>query len=101
MRITSDGAGNIPAAYAAAASSVHGVQSPGKARDAESSFDQVNISQNLSGATQFQRELSARLVREVRATASTGAVQQAREQLQAGTYRPDPDKIAAAILLED
>jgi anti-sigma28 factor (negative regulator of flagellin synthesis) len=40
------------------------------------------------------------VVRDIRSTTSTGAIQQVREQLQAGTYRPDPNKIAAAIMLE-
>ncbi|MCI2106688.1 MAG: flagellar biosynthesis anti-sigma factor FlgM [Intestinimonas sp.] len=100
MRITSDGASNIQSVYMSAMSPISGTQSSEKARGAEGSFDQVNISQNLSSETQFQKELTARVVRDIRSTTSTGAIQQVREQLQAGTYRPDPNKIAAAIMLE-
>lgn len=101
MRIT-----NETAAAAAYAQALSGVQSypsasgTGRARVQSGSFDQVDISQESSGESRFRKELAARLVQDVRASASTGSIQQLREQVRSGAYRAEPESIAAAILLE-
>lgn len=102
MRITSEGVGAVSSGYPSAAASAQSTQntdSTAKTASTESSFDQVNISENLSGKSKFQRELAARLVREVRASTSTGVVQQLKEQVRGGTYLVDPKSIASAMLL--
>lgn len=104
MRIPSESVGNVSPGYASAAGPAKGVEksdSAEKASGAERSFDQVNISEHLSGAPKLQRELAARVVRDVRAAGSTGVVQQLREQVRSGTYRVDPKSIASAMLLEE
>ena len=102
MRIPSESVGTVSPGYASAAASAKNVQKPDsavKTTGAESSFDQVNISENLAGPSKLQRELAARLVQDVRAAASTGVIQQLREQVRSGTYRVDPESIASAMLL--
>ena len=71
-----------------------------KGREIGGAFDQVDISRESSGEARFRKELAARLVRDVRASASIGGVQQVREQLRSGAYRLDPSSIAKAMLLE-
>ena len=74
MRIT-----NETAAAAAYAQALSGVQSypsasgTGRAHVQSGSFDQVDISQESSGESRFRKELAARLVQDVRASASTGS----------------------------
>ncbi len=102
MRITSESVGAVSSGYPSAAASAQSTQNTGsaaKAAGTESSFDQVNISENLSGKSKFQRELAARLVQEVRTSTSTGVVQQLKEQMRDGSYLLDPESIASAMLL--
>ena len=104
MRIVNEAAG--AAAYAQTMSATQNPQGAKSARSAEKSreaggaFDQVDISKESSGESGFRKELAARLVRDVRASASIGGVQQVREQLHSGAYQLDPISIAKAMLLE-
>ncbi len=103
MRITSENAGSLPRGYPTAAASSQNAQSPdgtGKVQGVEKSFDQVDISKDLSSEAKFQRELAARLVQEVRTATSTGDIQQIKEQVDGGTYPVNPESIASAMLLE-
>lgn len=104
MRITAESSGGIQPGYPSAVTSAQSTQnsdSAAKVSETESSFDQVDISRDLSGETKFRRELAAHLVQDVRAAASTGAIQQLKEQVRGGTYAVDPESIASAILLEN
>ena len=104
MRIVNEAAG--AASYAQTMSVTQNAQSAQSGRSAEKgreaggAFDQVDISRESSGESRFCKELAARLVREIRASASIGSVQQVREQLHSGAYRLDPSSIAKAMLLE-
>lgn len=103
MRITgNDGNMNIQAAYTQTASRQFalGAQETEKVSANSTSFDQVKISGSPSGESKFQKELAARLVQDVRAASSTGAIQQLRGQVRAGTYQINPAAIASAMLLE-
>lgn len=99
MRITTEGAGSVQSAYMPAASQVP-ARHPAKARETGNSFDQISISRNVSQESQFQRELAARIVGEVRTSAGSGRIRQLREQVQSGTYQIDIPAIASAMLLE-
>ena len=99
MRITTEGASSVQSAYMPAASQVP-ARYPGKARGTGNSFDQISISRNVSQESQFQRELTARIVGEVRTSTGSGRIRQLREQIQAGTYQVDVSAIASAMLLE-
>lgn len=100
MRITNE---NAAAAYAQALSGAQSYQpasGAGRTRAQSGTFDKVNISQNSTGESRFQKELAARLVQEVRASASTGSIQALREQVRSGEYQAEPSSIASAMLLE-
>lgn len=100
MRIPSENVGNVPSGYVTAfAQSDRKVDSAKKTASSGSNFDYVNISQNPSESLKFQRELTARLVQDVRTASSTGAIQQLREQVRSGTYQIDPESLADAMLL--
>ena len=57
-------------------------------------FDSVT----LSTTTDNFKEIVGRLTQEVRATTTTGDIRQLRQQVAAGTYKPDASAIAARIL---
>jgi negative regulator of flagellin synthesis FlgM len=103
MRITTKATGT--AAYAQALSGAQSLQSTqlargtDKNRETNGAFDQVDISQESSGASRFQKELAARLVQEIRTSTSTADIQQVRDQIQSGTYRLNSESIASAMLL--
>ncbi len=103
MRITTEAAG--AAAYAQALSGAQNLQGTQSARGTEKgretggAFDQVDISRQSSGESRFQKELAARLVQDIRASTSTGDIQQLRDQIQSGMYRLDSVSIASAMLL--
>lgn len=63
-------------------------------------FDQVELSPEPSGTSRFQKELTARLVQEVRTANTTGDVQKIRDEIHARSYQADPSGIAARLLLE-
>lgn len=101
FRIRNEAAG--AAAYTQAMPAAQNAQSARgaeRSRESGGAFDQVDISGASSGASRFQKELAARMVRDVRASASTAGVQRVRAEIQGGTYRLDPVSIAKAMLLE-
>ena len=99
MRITTEGTGSVQPTYVPAISQTP-ASYPEKVRGAGNSFDQISISRNVSQESQFQRELTARMVGEVRASAGSGRIRQLREQIRTGTYQIDASAIATAMLLE-
>lgn len=109
MRIITDGNMNFQAAYLQQASALQNAQYTKVTQglyDAErvtengTSFDQVDISSEATNQSNFQKELAARLVKEVRASTSTGNIRELRDQVQNGTYQYNPEMIAKAMLLE-
>ena len=80
--------------------SAQAVSNSEKTKDAMSAFDQVDISRESSVESRFQKELAARIVQDVRASGSTGTIQQLRQQVNSGAYPLDSGSIAAAMLLE-
>lgn len=99
MRISTEGTGGIQPAYLPAASRLSaGYQR--RVQGAGNSFDQLRISQGATQGSQFQRELTARMVSEVRASSDSGRIRQLRDQVRSGTYQISAPAIAAAMLLE-
>lgn len=68
---------------------------------AEVQFDQVNIKTQSSTQSQFQKELVAKLVGEVRTANTTSSLQSIKEAIAKGSYQPDAAAIAAKFMLED
>ena len=62
-------------------------------------FDQVNISQTNTRESQFCQALVSRLSGEIRTSNTTGTIAQVKQQVQNGTYLPDPADIAVRLLL--
>lgn len=61
------------------------------------SYDSVTLS--ASGQDSRFLDLVSKLSREVRTATTTGDIASLRQQVAAGTYRPDPMAIAGRILL--
>lgn len=72
------------------------VRTPG---EAQNKFDSVSFSAPVSGQDKFRMALVGRLTQEVRATTTTGDIQNLRSQVAAGEYRPDPVAIARRMML--
>ena len=71
-----------------------------RARAAESSFDQITLSaQAGQEASPTFRSLAASLSQQVRTFNTTGKIQDLRDQVASGTYRPDARETAARMLL--
>ena len=70
----------------------------GRAKEAESSFDQITLSAGQAAGPEF-RNLAASLSQQVRTFNTTGKIQELRSQVAAGTYRPDARETAARMLL--
>ena len=62
-------------------------------------FDSVLISESGSGNEKAALDLKSRLSYEVRTATSTDMVSALREQIQNGTFTPDPMEIARKMLL--
>ena len=74
--------------------------SPAQKGDISRRFDSVTISGDGSGRSSFALELKSRLSREVRVASSSGsAAASLRDEIQSGTYQPDPAAIARKMLL--
>lgn len=52
-----------------------------------------------AGRRSFQMEMVSRLSQEVRTATTTGDIQELRQEVSAGEYRPDPMAIAGRMLL--
>lgn len=69
------------------------------AKGAESSsFDQITLSAGQEASPVF-RDLAASLSSQVRTFNTTGKIQELRNQVASGTYRPDARETAARMLL--
>ena len=79
------------------------VQSAGAKRArgaAEGRFDQITLSARAGQeAGPTFRELASSLSQQVRTFNTTGKIQDLRDQVASGTYRPDARETAARILL--
>ena len=64
-------------------------------------FDQVEISSRPTGEEKKILDLASRLSREIRTRPTRKELEALGEQVQKGSYQPDPDGIAAAMLLVD
>lgn len=70
----------------------------GRAKGAESSFDQITLTAGQAAGPVF-RDLAASLSQQVRTFNTTGKIQELRSQVASGTYRPDARETAARMLL--
>jgi anti-sigma28 factor (negative regulator of flagellin synthesis) len=96
--ISSNGLGGTPPAIKPHAYGA-GQLSPSRTQAASGQFDQVNISQTNTRESQFCQALVSRLSGEIRTSNTTGTIAQVKQQVQSGTYLPDPANIAARLLL--
>ena len=72
----------------------------GTAAAESSSFDQITLSTRKSQeASPAFRDLAASLSQQVRTYNTTGKIQELRNQVASGTYRPDARETAARMLL--
>lgn len=69
-----------------------------RARAQEAKFDQITLSGGNAAAPTF-RELAAGLSQQVRTYNTTGKIQDLRDQVASGAYRPDARETAARMLL--
>ncbi len=72
---------------------------PSRQENAARRFDSVSIGGTRPGNSGFALALKSRLTQEVRASTTPGRLSALREQVQDGTYRPDPTAIARKMLL--
>lgn len=71
-----------------------------RVRAAEGSFDQITLSARAGQeASPTFREMAAALSQQVRTYNTTGKIQELRQQVAAGEYRPDARETAARMLL--
>ena len=69
-----------------------------RARETESIFDQITLSAGQETSPVF-RELASSLSQQVRTFNTTGKIQELRNQVASGAYRPDARETAARMLL--
>lgn len=98
MIITSN-TGFSPTAQTMAARLVRGGDT-GSAAYARGCYDSYEASGEPAGARRFQMELVSRLSQEVRATTTTGRIQELREQVRSGAYQVDAEELACRMLLQ-
>ena len=71
-----------------------------RGRIQEAKFDQITLSaQGGQNTVPTFRELAASLSQQVRTYNTTGKIQDLRDQVASGTYRPDARETAARMLL--
>lgn len=99
MIVTMNGSGAAIPAHGPVAGPV-GLDHGPRPKLTEGCFDQVKITQDSAGESTFRKELTARLVGEVRTAHSTGNIQRIHEAVQSGAYRIDFSEIAAKMMLE-
>lgn len=100
MVTTVNNSGGISPVFSPSVGSAATVSPQSPVTESGGHFDQVEISPEPSGEGRFQKELTARLVQEVRAANTTGNVQKISDEIRSRTYRVDPAEIAARMLLE-
>ncbi len=64
------------------------------------SYDCVSISYGADNSDSFQKELVSRISQEIRTATTTGKIQELRNAVLSGEYKPDPDRIAKSILFQ-
>ena len=69
-----------------------------KTSQAGGRYDQVSLSREGAGESRFLRE-AASLSQQVRTFNTTGKIQDLRQQVASGEYRPDARETAARMLL--
>ena len=73
---------------------------PRRARTAEGSFDRITLSaQAGQESSPAFRDMAAVLSQQVRTFNTPGKIQELRQQVSAGEYRPDARETAARMLL--
>ncbi|MBP1758207.1 MAG: hypothetical protein H6Q61_456 [Firmicutes bacterium] len=98
MIIHSNGPGGLPPVMKSLTYDV-GKISNSRPQTVSGQFDQVNISPQNTRDGQFYQEFMSRLVGEIRTANTTGSVTQLKQEVQSGTYQPDPSEIATRLLL--
>ena len=61
-------------------------------------YDSSSFSTVSDSNSRFQMEMVSRLSQEVRTTTTTGRIQELRQAVASGEYRPDPAEIAKRLL---
>lgn len=74
---------------------------PAESRPVTQHFDQIEISNRPTGEEKRILDLASRLAREVRTRPTRAELESLKEQVQSGSYTPDPREIAASMLLVD
>lgn len=101
MMITTKGAsGNAPV-YKTANHTAAQVNTKMSAQMPEKLYDQVSLSKLPQGEQDFRKQMVSRLVGQVRTAHTTGDIQRIKDDVTAGTYKPDATEIAAKLLLEE
>ncbi len=91
---------NIPAVSGAVPSRLTKTASaPSRQENAARRFDSISIGSARVGNSSYEMALKSRLTQEVRASATPGRLSALRQQVQDGTYQPDPTAIARRMLL--
>ncbi len=68
-------------------------------RNIQQNFDMIEISSRLTKEEKQVLDLQSTISREVRTRPAQAELAALREQVKNGTYRPNPQKIASAMLL--
>jgi len=76
-----------------------GTPASGRQENAVRRFDSVTIGGARSGNSTFAMALKSRLTQEVRSGTTPGRLSALRQQVQDGTYQPNPTAIARRMLL--
>ena len=84
--------------FSSAPISAAGTIRPAGVRAQEAKFDQITLSGQGEVSPTF-RELAASLSQQVRTYNTTGRIQDLRDQVASGAYRPDARETAARMLL--
>lgn len=61
-------------------------------------FDQVTISNADTGQNHFAMQMKSRISQDVQTATTTGTLAALRQEIEAGTYEPDPSEIAKKML---
>lgn len=85
---------NVVQKYKSASSPVKA----GTKTSAAKRFDQVTISGADTGQNHFAMQLKSKISQEVQTATTTGALAALRQEIEAGTYEPDPSAIARKML---
>lgn len=62
-------------------------------------YDQFEFSERLEGMERERKELVGRISQEIRIRPTNSQLEELQKQIRAGTYQPEPQEIAARMLL--